>query len=264
MKRHTALALAALSRHLSTGEAQVLSYITAVVTECYDEAETSGAQAQTTAPTQLAQCSVGYTMPACDACGCPTCTAVSTFTTAYPVFCSTGLTSQTYTVEETYLGMSTVPNFAETTDVPYGFTVSEATCTVCATTPIVETLTFPSDSLPYNTELSGVILPSNNPVVGTAAGTAAGSDNESQVTVHGSAQTTSVTLAINESGQSFPVVNPTATAHVASGNNAQTAASTATGKTQVQTAAAPSRPASLMPIMAINFVIALYATMGRS
>ncbi|KAH7027977.1 uncharacterized protein B0I36DRAFT_365106 [Microdochium trichocladiopsis] len=110
---------------------------------------------------------VSYTMPECISCGCDTCTATSTFVTSYPAFCpgqksgfgsdKPGFTEQTYTVTETYVGVSSVPQFASATDVPFGFTISVATCTACSHAAnqggngpvVIETMTYPQDSTPF-------------------------------------------------------------------------------------------------------------------
>lgn len=144
--------LAALSQFVPFGNAQLLSYITSVITECYDPSEPGIVSVTRTVPVQSQQGTVTYGMPACDACDCPTCTVTSVFTTTLPIFCTTGVSQQPYTVTETYVGMSSLPNFATPTTVPYGFTVTEATCTVCDTTPLVTSMTFPSGCSPYATE----------------------------------------------------------------------------------------------------------------
>lgn len=49
--------------------------------------------------------------------------------------------------------MSALPTFAEPTECPYGFTTSEATCTVCGDKPITQTMTYPAGGVPYDTGL---------------------------------------------------------------------------------------------------------------
>ncbi|KAJ1328061.1 hypothetical protein MN608_07397 [Microdochium nivale] len=113
---------------------------------------------------------VSYTMPECISCGCDTCTAKSTFVTSFAAFCpgqksefgsdKPGFTEQTYTVTETYVGVSNLPQFASATDVPFGFTISVATCTACSHAAnqggngavVVETMTYPQDSTPFATD----------------------------------------------------------------------------------------------------------------
>ncbi|KXJ88580.1 hypothetical protein Micbo1qcDRAFT_207292 [Microdochium bolleyi] len=110
---------------------------------------------------------VSYTMPECISCGCDTCTAKSTFVTSFPAFCpgqksavgsdKPGFIEQTYTVTETYVGVSNLPRFASATDVPFGFTISVATCTACTHAAnqggngavVVETMTYPQDRTPF-------------------------------------------------------------------------------------------------------------------
>ncbi|KAH9907565.1 hypothetical protein F4778DRAFT_546075 [Xylariomycetidae sp. FL2044] len=98
---------------------------------------------------------ITYSMPPCVSCNCPTCTLTSVYTTTYSRFCPSGLTDQAYTITETYVGMSSLPGFAEPTRVPFGFTTGVATCDYCGTTGrggetdggiIVATLTYPSNS----------------------------------------------------------------------------------------------------------------------
>lgn len=140
--------LVVLLQHVSSGHAQFLSYMTTVVTECIEVRRTSDAE---TKSVQLSPGTVMYSMPPCNVCDCPTCSITSTFTTAYSVFCPTGLSTQPYTVTETFIGLSSLPTFATPTSIPYGFTVTEATCTKCDTTPIIATLTYPGGGSPYGT-----------------------------------------------------------------------------------------------------------------
>jgi len=115
---------------------------------------------------------VSYSMPECVSCGCNSCTATSTFVTSFPAFCpgqkssiggnEPGFTEQTYTVTETYVGVSNLPQFAAATEVPFGFTISVATCTACSQTAnqggngavVVETMTYPQDNTPFAMDLA--------------------------------------------------------------------------------------------------------------
>lgn len=110
---------------------------------------------------------VSYSMPECVSCGCNSCTAKSTFVTSFPAFCpgqksgigsnKPGFTEQTYTVTETYVGVSNLPQFAAATEVPFGFTISVATCTACSHAAnqggngavVVATMTYPQDNTPF-------------------------------------------------------------------------------------------------------------------
>lgn len=161
MRNHPALvALVALGTHFGFGGAQLMSYVTSIVTECLDPLNPAVPYAAETTPAQYPQGTVAYDMPSCH-CGCPTCTFTSTYTTAYPIFCSTGLTQQAYTITETYAGMSALPTF-EPTETPYGFTVAEATHTPDGAPPLVQTMTYPSGASPYYTG------PDSPAVIGTA------------------------------------------------------------------------------------------------
>ncbi|KAF2999974.1 hypothetical protein E8E14_006213 [Neopestalotiopsis sp. 37M] len=157
MKFRTLVALAAQGGFLHTANAQSLAYVTELVTECFDPLQTGieyGASSTEAAPAPHYTGSgpVDYSMPACE-CGCSTCSHTSVYSTNYPVFCSTGVTDTTYTITETYHGMSTLPTFAEPTECPYGFTTEEHTCTVCGDAPITKTMTYPSGGCPYDTGL---------------------------------------------------------------------------------------------------------------
>lgn len=172
--------------------------MTAVVTECVEVPENGQTTKAQTSPAAQSPGTVTYSMPRCDACDCPTCTTTSTITTTFPVFCSTGLSDQPYTVTETYVGMSSLPSFAASTPIPYGFSVTTATCTMCGTAPLVATLTYPSGGTPYATGLSGA---------GSSPNQAPFSDaprysNQSSTlcsTVHATVYTTLITVPINTS-----------------------------------------------------------------
>ncbi|KAK7957057.1 uncharacterized protein PG986_006279 [Apiospora aurea] len=169
--RLSLLIQAAIScRFIGAVDGQVVSYITSMVTTCLDiiPAETPGAASPGGNPTasdpqssnpqagspqagspQADPGNVSYSMPACAVCGCSTCTVTSTFTTSYSAFCPTGISDQTYTITETYVGMSSLPVFATPTAVPYGFTVEMATCTKCGAQPLTVAITFPSGGSPF-------------------------------------------------------------------------------------------------------------------
>ncbi|KAI1338931.1 hypothetical protein F5Y15DRAFT_416692 [Xylariaceae sp. FL0016] len=101
----------------------------------------------------LLQGTVAYSMPSCLSCPCPTCTLVSTFTTTYPIFDSSGEALQPYTISETYVGMPALPFYGDPTAIPFGFITSLMTCAVpsCGPQPITATMTFPRGGLPFLT-----------------------------------------------------------------------------------------------------------------
>lgn len=86
---------------------------------------------------------VAYSMPPCAVCDCPTCTITSVFTTLLPDFGPNGPSERPYTITETYVGMSSLPNFATPTPIPYGFTTAVETCAECGAQPIIETVVTP-------------------------------------------------------------------------------------------------------------------------
>ncbi|KAI0132869.1 hypothetical protein BJ170DRAFT_730906 [Xylariales sp. AK1849] len=140
---------------------QIISYTTSIVTECFEDATPTAtgldnSPSTTSCSTPPPQGTVTYNMPACEMCGCPSCTLTSAFSTSMPIFGSTGLIPQTYTVTETYVGLSSLPTFATPTSVPYGFTVAVETCTICGDTPLTMTMTYPSGYGPYASSLPGV------------------------------------------------------------------------------------------------------------
>lgn len=128
-------------------DGQVLSYITSVVTTCLDARPTQAPGGQAGGGDNPG--AVSYRMPSCAICDCRGCTALSTFTTAFSAFCSTGFKDQTYTITETYVGMSSLPSFATPTAVPFGFKVAIETCNSCGTRPLTVTMTFPSGGSPF-------------------------------------------------------------------------------------------------------------------
>ncbi|KAH6659086.1 hypothetical protein BKA67DRAFT_529272 [Truncatella angustata] len=161
MKQYTPVLLAVLSQYLPFGMTQKLAWVTTVVTECFDASTSSKPSVATTVSVQSPQGTYAYSMPLCLECGCPTCTFTSVFTTTLLAFYPTGTTAHPYTVTETYAGMSSLPTFATPTTIPYGFTVTQATCTICDTTPIVMTMTCPSGGVPYATRA----FPDTNPLM---------------------------------------------------------------------------------------------------
>ncbi|RYP89238.1 hypothetical protein DL769_000143 [Monosporascus sp. CRB-8-3] len=60
---------------------------------------------------------------------------------------------QAYTITETFVGMSSLPNFATPTSIPYGFTTALETCDICGGgvggKPVIATVTYPSGGVPY-------------------------------------------------------------------------------------------------------------------
>ncbi|KAI0002328.1 hypothetical protein F4779DRAFT_622337 [Xylariaceae sp. FL0662B] len=130
--------------------AQQFSYSTSVVTECVSITAGGPPPPPPTAAPVPAPGKVAYSMPACASGDCASCTLASTYTTVLSALCATGLAPQTYTVTETYVGMSSLPSFATPTAVPYGFTTTVETCSACGKGgPVTATVTFPVGGSPY-------------------------------------------------------------------------------------------------------------------
>ncbi|KAI3324390.1 hypothetical protein HD806DRAFT_522179 [Xylariaceae sp. AK1471] len=149
---------------------QRLAYTSFAVTECVTQTASmleSGAS-RPSAPANIdpapgkpdnrqgdpAVVTASYTMPPCIYCDCPSCTVLSSFTTAYPVFQTQGalgMKAQSYAVTETYVGLSSLPRFDQTTDVPFGFTTRLETCEVgmCGPEAITATMTYPAGGGPF-------------------------------------------------------------------------------------------------------------------
>lgn len=242
--------LSALIRHVCFGNAQVLSYMTAVVTECVEVPEDGHtSKAQTSSAAQLSPETVTYSMPRCDACDCSTCTTTSTFTTTFPVFCPTGLSDQPYTVIETYVGMSSLPSFAASTPIPYGFSITTATCTICGRAPLVATLTYPSGGTPYATGVSsGVWSPNQVPF-----SDAPRYSNQSSTlcsTVHATVYTTLITVPINTSQETTSLQDESSRQPVGLTEDASGTQSATTGNNPGTSGAsmASSNTASLMTV----------------
>ena len=93
---------------------------------------------------------------------------MTTYTTAYKEFCSSGsepFTMKTYTVTEP----CTNPGVPHSSDhVPSAFTVTTATCHVCASTPVVGTITTPNPT-PARYAPSAGIAPAPYSPVGTGS-----------------------------------------------------------------------------------------------
>lgn len=84
---------------------------------------------------------------------CPWCEEAHTtvFTTSWSIFCPTSLSTTSYVVTESTSGVAT-PTWGSGPDyVPQGYTAGVHTCTVCGSSPLVATLTYPATatSLPY-------------------------------------------------------------------------------------------------------------------
>ena len=93
---------------------------------------------------------------------------LTTYTTAYKEFCSSGsapFTMKTYTITEP----CTNPGVPHSSDhVPSAFTVTTATCHVCASTPVVGTITTPNPT-PARYAPSAGIAPAPYSPVGTGS-----------------------------------------------------------------------------------------------
>ncbi|KAI0602075.1 hypothetical protein F4775DRAFT_588891 [Biscogniauxia sp. FL1348] len=140
----------------SSALGQQLSFTTLTVTECFNVTSQRVAPSLTRTPVTTTQGvqpgAVTSSMPPCDKCDCATCTITSTYTTEYSIFCPTGITKQQYTITETFVGMSSLPTFAATTDIPFGFTKGVETCTKCGPTPITATMIYPATARPFIVE----------------------------------------------------------------------------------------------------------------
>ncbi|KAL8997931.1 MAG: hypothetical protein Q9169_002924 [Polycauliona sp. 2 TL-2023] len=92
---------------------------------------------------------------------------LTTYTTTYSEFCSTGLQPKTYTVTEECKS----PGAPRPSDyVPAAFVVTTATCHVCAETPVVATLTTPAPVAPSPAPAGSA--PSAAPAAPTSCGSA--------------------------------------------------------------------------------------------
>ncbi|RYP41338.1 hypothetical protein DL767_001095 [Monosporascus sp. MG133] len=134
--------------------AQLLSYTSSMVTTCVPANEpTSSSQPVLVTIASGSPGEVCYQMPPCEACNCKACTLASTYMATFSVFCPTGLMPQVYTITETFVGMSSLPNFAAPTSVPHGFTTAVETCDICdggaGGKPVIATVTYPSGGVPY-------------------------------------------------------------------------------------------------------------------
>lgn len=97
---------------------------------------------------------LSYTMPPCTSCGCPGCTAVSSFMTTCMAFHTAGVPGmkvQSYAITETYVGLSSLPRFEQPTEIPYGFTAQVHTCDagICGPKAITATMTYPAGGGPF-------------------------------------------------------------------------------------------------------------------
>ncbi|RYP92651.1 hypothetical protein DL770_001233 [Monosporascus sp. CRB-9-2] len=147
--------------------AQLLFYTSSMATTCVPANEPTSTRQPvlvTIAPGSPGE--VCYQMPSCETCNCKACTLASTYTATFSVFCPTGLMPQAYTITETFVGMSSLPNFAAPTSVPYGFTTAVETCNFCdggvGGKPVIATVTYPSGGVPYVNGFG----PTSTPTVG--------------------------------------------------------------------------------------------------
>jgi hypothetical protein len=265
MKNHPLIMLATLGTRFHFGDAQALSYVTDVVTECDNPTETEMPLALGTAAAQLPNGGVAYSMPACE-CGCHTCTLTSVYTTAFPIFCSTGLSPQPYTITETYVGMSTLPTFGEPTSAPYGFTVAEETCTMCGGEPLATAMTYPYGGTPYDAGLQSLLSSPDDPV---ATGSASPETAESAARVADVSTETSgtetITKTLGATIVALPQNQSTGTAHpnnAAAGSASVQAAhgssvqAHATASAVTVNVGASSRNVSLIPVLLAAALIA--------
>lgn len=245
MKHHCVFALTALGAYAGLGRAQLLSYVTAVITECSDLSETEATSTADPAVTHTVTDTCSYSMPVCD-CGCETCTFTSVYTTAYPILCPTGVAHLTYTITETFAGMSTLPTFAEPTGVPYGFTVTDAICTICGEEPVTTVITCPSGGATYHTGAQTTASSAEASIISSSTSSAASSsasENSNAAASPGSYAASSAAPIPTEAGAN-------SAADTDSGNYAgeqpedDTSTSTIT-KTLAQAEAGPNKPTSV-------------------
>ncbi|KAI8952999.1 hypothetical protein F4801DRAFT_539097 [Xylaria longipes] len=152
--------------------AQQLAYSSFAVTECATETNSlpdGGVvrpigpivnMAQGVGNEHSAPITLSYSMPPCISGDCPSCTVLSSFTTAYPVFQTSGaigMRTQSYVITETYVGLSSLLQFEKPTQMPYGFITGVETCNlgVCGPEAITATMTYPAGKAP----IAGVATP---------------------------------------------------------------------------------------------------------
>ncbi|KAI1742906.1 hypothetical protein F4680DRAFT_410424 [Xylaria scruposa] len=142
--------------------AQRFAYASFAVTKCVSDADSIPDPGPTgpvinTDPVgneHPATITLSYSMPSCISGDCPSCTVLSSFTTAYPAFQTagaSGLTTRSYVVTETYVGVSTLPPFEKPTPIPYGFVTGVETCNLglCGPEAITATMTYPAGIAPF-------------------------------------------------------------------------------------------------------------------
>lgn len=129
-----------------------VSYSTSYWTECSGSTIGTGLRTGTATPPSL------YTQTATDITTqtyCPQCLHTTVYSTAYEVYCPTGVTSQTYMITATASGMSTPVWSTASTDVPPGFTTAVAVCTICGPETITQVMTYPATTVPYVPGMTG-------------------------------------------------------------------------------------------------------------
>ncbi|KAI0452979.1 hypothetical protein F5B21DRAFT_481101 [Xylaria acuta] len=129
---------------------------------------------------------LSYSMPPCIAGDCPGCTVLSSFTTAYPAFQTSGalgMKTQSYVITETYVGLSTLPPFEKPTKIPYGFITGVETCNLgrCGPEVITATMTYPAGNAP--------VAGAPTPVHGSGCGLGGGAECSTFSTLAGTLQT---------------------------------------------------------------------------
>ncbi|TRX89021.1 hypothetical protein FHL15_010040 [Xylaria flabelliformis] len=144
--------------------AQRLAYASFAVTKCVSDADSIIPNQGSTGPIvntdpsvdneHPATITLSYSMPSCISGDCPSCTVLSSFTTAYPAFQTagaSGLTTRSYVVTETYVGVSSLPPFEKPTPIPYGFVTGVETCNLgkCGPEAITATMTYPAGIAPF-------------------------------------------------------------------------------------------------------------------
>lgn len=128
-------------------------YTTQTMTDCFKATQSDFGPPE---PTKGPDGTWTITMPKCHNCHCPDCTYTHSYTATFDVFNPNGTSKWTYSIEEVYPGMSTMPSSAVPTSVPYGFTKGVRTCRICGEGTVVATMTYPRGAPPYRQSIPAV------------------------------------------------------------------------------------------------------------
>ncbi|PSS00823.1 hypothetical protein BD289DRAFT_8495 [Coniella lustricola] len=167
MMRLTTTLVASLLIAQTAAQTCVLQPRIATVTQCFPHSN-GATPTLALGPTPVLQSPVesgqpiivNIEAPICYSCGCQGdgCVATNIYETTFLSICPTaGLTSQVYTVTETYTGVSAArnqqPPRVKTSGLPFGFTTALHSCTAC-NPPVKAIVTHPVTTYPYVTGLS--------------------------------------------------------------------------------------------------------------